>query len=465
LDKQPDRPPPTVSSSSRPDVAALGAIVGTDHVLTDRDVVAGYEVDWTGRFRGRAAAVVRPATVEEVAAVVMWCADHGVALVPQGGNTGLVGGGVPVGPARDAIVVSTARLTALAPVDTLAAQMTAGAGVTLHALHAHAHQAGLAFGVDLAARDSATVGGMVATNAGGVRVVRHGSMRAQVLGVEAVLGNGALIRHLDGLVKDNTGYDLAGLLVGSEGTLGVVTAARLRLVPDPPDRVVVLAGMPSMAEAMAVTAALRADVDGLDAIEAVVSDGVALVCQKFDLPSPLPPPTAAVLLLVEWAGRGEPPPALIDALDLYPTVAAADAPGRARLWRYREAMSEAVARVGVPHKLDVTLPSSAVAAFAAAVNDVVVRVVPGAHTYLFGHLGDGNLHVNVVGADPHDDSVDDAVLRLVAAHGGSISAEHGIGRAKASWLGLSRSSEEQAAFRAIKHALDPAGILNPGVLI
>jgi FAD/FMN-containing dehydrogenase len=453
-----------VSPSHRPDVAALGAIVGTSHLLTDADVVAGYEIDWTGRFRGRAAAVVRPGSVDEVAATVSWCAAHGIALVPQGGNTGLVGGGVPIGAARDAVVLSTARLTDLAPVDPLAAQVTAGAGVALGRLHAHAREAGLAFGVDLAARDSATVGGMAATNAGGVRVVRHGAMRAQVLGVEAVLGTGAVVRHLDGLVKDNTGYDLAGLLVGSEGTLGIITAVRLRLVPEPPDRLVVLVGLPSMAEAMALTAELRAGVDGLDAVEAVAGDGVLLVSEQFELPPPLPTPSA-VLLLVEWAARGDPPPALVDLLDGYPTVAGADPHDRVRLWRYREAMSEAIARVGVPHKLDVTLPSSTLADFTVALDGAVRGAAPGARTYLFGHLGDGNLHVNVVGPDPDDDAVDDAVLRLVAEHGGSISAEHGIGRAKVPWLGLSRSPEEQAAFRAIKGALDPAGILNPGVLI
>jgi FAD/FMN-containing dehydrogenase len=216
-----------------------------------------------------------------------------------------------------------------------------------------------------------------------------------------------------------------------------------------------------------VTAALRADVDGLDAVEAVAGDGVQLVCQQFDVPPPLPAPTpigGAILLLVEWAGRGDPPASLVAVLEPYPTVAAADPNGRARLWRYREAMSEAVARVGVPHKLDVTLPASTLAAFADVVGDTVAAVCPTAHTYLFGHLGDGNLHVNVVGPDPDDDAVDDAVLRLVADFGGSISAEHGIGRAKAAWLGLSRSAEEQDAFRAIKRALDPAGILNPGVL-
>ena len=450
-------------SPPTPDLAALAAIVGPDQVVTDPDVLLGYEVDWTGRFRGHAAAIVRPGTVDEVAAIVGWCAAHGVAIVAQGGNTGLVGGGVPVGAAEGAVVLSLRRLDRLPPVDALAGQLTAGAGVTLAALHAHVAAAGWAFGVDLAARDSATVGGMVATNAGGVRVLRHGAMRAQVLGVEAVLGDGTVVRHLDGLVKDNTGYDLAGLLVGSEGTLGVVTAARLRLVPAPPDRLVVLAGVPTVDEAMALAAALRAGVDGLDAIEAVLGDGIELVVGQLGLPAPISG-QYGVSLVVEWAGRGDPPDVLGELLAPYPSAAATDDAGRARLWRYREAMAEAIARVGVPHKLDVTLPASGLAAFASAVPGVITTAAPAARVHLFGHLGDGNLHVNITGVDPDDDTVDEAVLGLVARHGGSISAEHGIGRAKAPWLGLSRSAEEIAAFRAIKRALDPAGILNPGAI-
>jgi len=443
---------------------ALTGIVGPHHVITDADVRLGYEVDWTGRFHGRARLVVRPGDAAEVAAIVGWCAEHGVALVPQGGNTGLVAGGVPVGEAEGAVLLSLRRLDRLQPVDELAGQVTAGAGATLAALQQHVAGTGWAFGVDLAARDTATVGGMLATNAGGIRVLHHGPMRAQVLGVEAVLGDGTVVRHLDGLLKDNTGYDLAGLLVGSEGTLGVVTAARLRLVPDPPDRVLVLAALPTVADAMAVAATLRKTVAGLDAIEAVLGDGIALVTEQLGLPPPLPA-EGGVVLLAEWAGTGEPPDALMEALGAYPSAAADDAAGRARLWRYREGMPEAIARVGVPHKLDVTLPASALAAFVAAVPAVVTAAAPGARTHLFGHLGDGNVHVNITGVDADDNRPDEAVLRLVAAHGGSISAEHGIGRAKAPWLALSRSPAEIAAFRAIKAALDPAGILNPGVLL
>ncbi|HEY3144636.1 MAG TPA: FAD-binding oxidoreductase, partial [Acidimicrobiales bacterium] len=206
-------------------------IVGASQVLTDPDRTASYAVDWTRRFVGAAdTVVVRPGGVAEVAALVRAARSHGVALVPQGGNTGLVGGGVPL---AGEVVVSLRRLDRLEPVDPLARQVTAGAGVTLATLQAAAHAVGLDFGVDLAARESATIGGMVATNAGGLHVLRYGAMRAQVLGVEAVLGTGAVVSRLAGLVKDNTGYDLAQLLCGSEGTLGIVTAARLRLVAPP----------------------------------------------------------------------------------------------------------------------------------------------------------------------------------------------------------------------------------------
>jgi len=194
----------------------LRSIVGPQHVLVDDDLRAGYEVDWTGRFKGSTPAVVRPGSVDEVAAVLRICADAGVAIVPQGGNTGLVGGGVPL---HGEIVLSLRRLQAIEPVDVLAAQVTAGAGATLGAVQDAATGADLLFGVDLSARDSATIGGMVATNAGGLHHMRHGSMRANVLGVEAVLADGSIVRRLSGLVKDNTGYDLASLLCGSEGTL------------------------------------------------------------------------------------------------------------------------------------------------------------------------------------------------------------------------------------------------------
>lgn len=437
-------------------LAELRAIVGPEHVLVAPDLRAGHEVDWTGRFRGHTSAVVRPADTAETAEVVRWCARNGVALVPQGGNTGLVGGGVPL---AGELVLSTCRLDRVDPVDELAGQVTVGAGATLAAVQAAAASAGWAVGIDLAARGSATVGGMVATNAGGLAFLRHGGMRAQVVGIEAVLGDGSVVAHLGGLLKDNTGYDLGALLCGSEGTLGVVTAARLRLVPPGGPRVAAMAAMAGIPAALAAVRDLRHAGVVLDAAELLLDDGLELVCRHLGIARPLAP--APAYLLVEWEGE----PDVLAAVAAVDAVVADNAGRRAALWRYREAHTDAVNALGVPHKLDVTLPLRALAAFVGDVRVTVEALAPGATVVLFGHLADGNVHVNVVGPDPDDETVDDAVFRLVAERGGSISAEHGIGVAKKRWLGLARSDAELAAFRALKRALDPAGILNPNVLL
>jgi FAD/FMN-containing dehydrogenase len=457
--------------------ADLSTIVGPAHVLTEPELRAPFETDWTRRFGGPALLVVRPGTTAEVAATVTACTRHGVHLVVQGGNTGLVGGSVPPGRSsgpdapvdgRPVVVLTTLRLTRLDPVDVNAAQVTAGAGVPLAQLQQVAERAGLVFPLDLAARDSATVGGMVATNAGGLHVLRYGSMRAQVVGVEAVLADGTVISRLTGLLKDNTGYDLSQLLVGSEGTLGVLTAVRLRLAAAQPEKVVALFGLPGTAEALDLVDLLRRRVEGLQAAELFFDDGLQLVCAHSGLARPLPQPWPAYLL-IECAGLRDPSDSLFEALGEldWPegaTAIATDPAGQIRLWSYRERHTEAVSSLGVPHKLDVTLPQSRLADFAGQVRGVVTEAAPGATLILFGHLGDGNLHVNVIGPPPDDEGVDDAVLRLVSRMGGSISAEHGVGRAKVRWLPLSRSAEELATMRSIKAALDPAGVFNPGVL-
>ena len=447
-------------------VTELEDAVGPSHVLLDPELTAGYAVDWTGRFRGAAAAVVRPGTAEEVAAVVRACGRTGTAVVPQGGNTGLVGGGVPL---HGEVVLSLSRLDQLGEVDAAAAQVTAGAGVTLARLQSHAGAAGLAFGVDLAPRDSCTVGGMIATNAGGIHVVRYGTMRAQVAGIEAVLGDGSVVSHLAGLAKDNTGYDLAGLLTGSEGTLAVVTAARLRLVPRLEHRVTAGLGLAGVAEAVAAVAQLRARLDGLEAVELMLASGVRLVADQLGLrpPDALEAPVA---LIVEVAGHDDPVEdlaAVVAELDLVTEPVVAVTPDqRRRLWEVRESFAEAINRLGPPVKLDVSVPPARIAAFVAALGDVVPA---GLGVVVFGHLGDGNLHVNVTGVAPGDDTlattVERSVLEAVVVEGGSISAEHGIGTAKAAYLHLCRSPAEIAAFRAVKSALDPSGILNPHVLL
>ncbi|HEX7277319.1 MAG TPA: FAD-binding oxidoreductase [Acidimicrobiales bacterium] len=428
-------------------------ILGPDRVLTGPEGTAPFCVDWSGRFRGTTPAVLVPRTTDDVAAVVAACRRLGAGLTLQGGNTGLVGGSVPL---AGEVVLSLRGLDHVGPVDEHAGQVTAGAGSTLAAVHGAAAAAGWAYGVDFASRQRATVGGTIATNAGGLRVLRHGDTRAQVLGVEAVLGDGTVVSHLGGLIKDNTGYHLPSLLCGSEGTLAVVTAARLRLVPATLHRVTALLAFDSVAAAVAAAYDLRRHLRSLDAAELMVAAGVDLVCRV----TCRPPPTArshAAFLLVEAS----------EALDVAGVAGVAEVVegDPAALWAIREDHAAAVNTLGPPHKLDVTLPADRLAAFLDQVHGVVAALQPGARTWVWGHAADGNVHVNVTGVDPDDDRVDDAVLRLVADLGGSISAEHGIGTAKRRWLHLSRSQSEIDAFRAIKRALDPDGILNPNVLL
>ena len=442
----------------------LAGIVGESHVLVDPDLRAPYETDWTRRFTGTARCVVRPASTAEVAAVVRACADAGAPIVVQGGNTGLVNGGVPF---SHEVLVSVTRLVDLEPVDVLEAQVTVGAGVTLEKLQAHARAAGLDFGVDLAARSAATVGGLVATNAGGIRVLRYGSMRHQVTGLSAVLADGTVVSRLTGLAKDNTGYDLTQLLAGSEGTLGIVTRVRLRLVPQLPGRAVALIGLAGTEDALAVLARARR-LPSLAAAEVCYAEGVALVRSYASLGAPFAQ-SFPVYLLLECAAGTDPTDELLELLgecdELGDATVASDVAGRTRLWAYREAHTEAISAAGVPVKLDVSVPLGALPGLVTELPPTVEKVAPGARTILFGHLNEGNLHVNVLDTGTAGTEVTDAVLNLVAAHRGSISSEHGVGRAKARWLELSRSPAEIATMRRIKAALDPNGLLNPGVLL
>ncbi|MBO0777112.1 MAG: FAD-binding oxidoreductase, partial [Actinobacteria bacterium] len=274
---------------------AFARVVGDAHVLTG-DATAGYAVDWTGAFTGHTPAVLRPRDTAEVSALLALCADAGVAVVPQGGNTGLVGGGVPL---HGEVVLSLARLDWLGPVDTEAGQATAGAGVTLHEVAGASP--GLDLGVHIASRASATVGGAVSTNAGGLRVLRYGPMRAQLRGIEAVLADGTVLSHLAGLTKDNTGYDYPSLLTGAEGTLAVVTAARLRLVPRPRDPVTVIAGLESLPAVHALALRAVREVPGLLSAEFFTGSGLTVLTERAGVTAPLPGSYPAYLLL-EAAG-------------------------------------------------------------------------------------------------------------------------------------------------------------------
>ena len=418
----------------------LRAAVGAEHVLVDPELTASYETDWTGRFTGTARAVVRPASTAEVVAVVRACAEAATPIVVQGGNTGLVGGGVPAG---GEVLVSLTRLAGIGEVDQVAAQVTVGAGATLAAVQGRARAHGLDVGVDLAARESATIGGLVATNAGGIRVVRYGSMRAQVVGAEAVLADGSVISRLGGLVKDNTGYDLVSLLCGSEGTLGVVTQVRLRLVPRLRARAVGLVALPDVATTVGLLPALRRDLPDLVGAEMFLADGLELVRAHAALSAPFPV-AHPVYLILECAATTDPSDQLLAAvakLDcaLDATVAT-DAAGQRALWAYREKHTEAINAAGVPVKLDVTVPLRSLAELVGRLPATARAVAPAARLVLFGHVNEGNVHVNVLDAGGSAEAVTDAVLRLVSELGGSISSEHGIGRAKVPWLGLSRSS-------------------------
>jgi FAD/FMN-containing dehydrogenase len=436
--------------------------VGREHVLSAPDELLGFNTDWTGRFVGNAAAVVRPASTEEVAGVIAACVRNGWPVTAQGGNTGLVGGGIT---RAGGVVLSTRRIDDVR-VDSAAGQVIAGAGATLGSVHERAQQTGLSYAVDLASRDSATIGGTIATNAGGLRVLRRGDTRAQVVGIEAVLGDGSVISHLGGLARDNTGYHLPSLLCGSEGTLAVVTRARLRLSNQLAARAVALFALESAKSAADAALHLRRE-PAVEAVELMLRLGLALVCEATGLPAPFPGQHAAYLLVEVSAGEDpllalEP---IVEGLAAIDVAVAADPAGQRRLWAYRERHTEAINTLGPPHKLDVTLPLDAFAHFVDTVPGVVEGTRPQARVWLFGHAAEGSVHVNISGLDPDDEAADDAVMTYVAALGGSISAEHGIGRAKVRWLSLNRSEAEIAAFGRLKQALDPAGILNPGVLL
>ena len=437
--------------------------VGAKHVLSDPELKSSFERDYTGRYSGRARLVVRPADTSEVADVMRACAEHRAAVVPQGGNTGLVGASVPRG---NEVVISLTRLNEIGDVDTATGQLTVGAGATLAALQQAARAVGEDAGLDFGARGSCTIGGVVACDAGGPRALRHGTARAHVAGLEAVLADGSVISRLAGLTKDNAGYDLPALLVGSEGTLGIVTRVRWKLVPLLSSRVAALIPLGSAREAAAVLAALRAGAPSLESCDFFLDEGLELVLEHQRRGSPLGT-RAPVYVLAECAARADPLEELAQALEqagVEDALVADDTASRESLWRIREGHTDAINAAGIPHKLDVGVPLGQLDRFL----DAVPRVVTGAgaeRVILFGHLGDGNVHVNVLGAAPDDTRVDDAVLELTLDCGGTISAEHGVGVEKAHWLERARGPAEVAAMRSLKHALDPGNLLNPGAVL
>ena len=444
----------------------LRAIVDERNVLVDPGLRAGYEVDWTGRWRGNCLAVVRPGDTTEVAAVLRACGEHGVSIVLQGGNTSLVGGATPSATGEQ-IVLSTARLDELGEVDAATRQVVCGAGVTLARLQTAASGAGLQAGLDLVARDSATIGGLAACNAGGLQAVRYGTARRRIAGLEAVLADGRVVHRMSGLPKDNAGYDLPQLLIGSEGTLAVITRVLWSAAPRLHDRALALVAAESAGAAVDAARGLLARLPSLELLEFLDEAAVRIALARLSIPPPVAVSSAWVL--AGCAGSSDTQEELAAALFetglADDTVVAVDATRRARLLAVRESVTEAIAAAGIPHKLDVGVPLARLAAFLDELPHTVAAAAPGARTFVYGHLGDGNMHVNVLGPEPEDETADDAVLSLAARCGGTIAAEHGVGRHKARLLSLVRSDGELAAMSAIKHALDPRGLLNPGVVL
>ncbi|WP_397518046.1 FAD-binding oxidoreductase [Rhodococcus oxybenzonivorans] len=444
----------------------LADIVGASHVLTDPGVVAGYVTDWTGHWQGNTTAVVRPADTGQVSAVLALCSRAGVAVVPQGGNTGLVGGSIPM---DGEVVLSTTRLSVIEHVDPIGRTIAAGAGVTIARARDAAREHGVELGVDLASRESATLGGIVATNAGGIRVIKNGDTRSQLLGIEAVLSDGRVLTRWKELTKDNVGYGLPGLLAGSEGTLAVITRVLMRLVLPPSATRVAFVAVGSVGDALMVVDRLERAGLTLDAAELMTRSGIDLVCQHQQLRRPLSA-DAPFCVLVEVSGREDAETTLLEVLDdsheLVLDAVVEKGPAH-RLWQYRESHTESVGAASStpPVKLDISTPLRDIEAFLNELTTGLDRRFPGVRAICFGHVADGNIHVNLLDAAPDQrDTLSDFVFHLVTDHNGSISAEHGVGRAKAPWMTLGRSAVDLDVMRSIRAALDPAGILNPHIL-
>lgn len=446
-------------------VGDLQAALGREHVLVDPDLRATYETAYGGRASGEAVAVVRPGTVEAVAAILSICRAHGTGIVPQGGNTGLVEASIPR-PGEGQVLLSTKRLDQMGAPD-LGGEIEVGAGVTLANLQARAREFGWDAGLDIGSRDSATIGGLVSTNGGGARAIRYGTARARVSGLEAVLADGSVVRFMRHLGKDNAGFNLPSLLIGSEGTLGVVTRILWRLVPPPGEMVSVLVPVGSIGVAVELAGLLRSKVATLEALELISAPSIELASNY--LGRPLPGPAAAHHLLIDCRFDESSTEALFGVLGDYGvsqgTSTAVEAKGRRRLWEFRECLPEALLGQLPRHPFDVGLPVERMAEFTDRLEQLVEDGSPAWRLVYFGHLGDGNLHLHVIGPDRDDVEVDAAVLGLVAECGGTISAEHGIGVTKAPYLGLMRSDQEIATMRAIKGALDPRQIMNPGAVL
>ena len=458
---------------------ALASRLDAKSIVTDRDAIAPWETDWRRRYHGHAPALLAPASTAEVATIVAAAAAHRVALVPQGGNSSMVGGATPPADGT-ALLLSLRRLNRIRRVDAAAGLAIAEAGVILADLHAAAAAADRRFPLTLGARGSATIGGLVSTNAGGTQVLRFGSMRALVAGVEAVLADGSVHDGLAALKKDNRGWNLDQLLIGAEGTLAIVTAATLRLVPAAPTRSVAWAGTGSPAQALRLLRRCQRASDGIESFEILPRESLAAVLAY--LPgarAPLAGEHDWHLLIESTDPRGDAllETLLADALDAGLIAEATLATSAAQIdafWRLRDSISDAERATGPASQHDIAVPVDAMAGFMIDAAAACDARFPGTRASGFGHLGDGNIHFHVRAAPGTDAArfyadavpvVTRFVDDLVTAAGGTIAAEHGIGQMKVDELERLASPARLSALRAVKAAMDPLGILNPGKLV
>ena len=458
------------------------AIVGADNVVTAEADMAPHLVDWRGRYRGAARCVVRPATTNEVSAVVRACAEAGVAMVPQGGNTSLCGAGIPDA-GGEAVLINLTRMNKIRAIDPANSTMTVDAGCVLQAVQEAAFEVGRLFPLSLAAEGSCQVGGNLSTNAGGVQVLRYGNTRELTLGLEVVMPSGEVWDGLRGLRKDNTGYDLKHLFIGAEGTLGIITGVVLKLFPLPQATVTAWLAIDSPQRAVQLLGEMQAAFGAtLTACELVSEVALGLVLKH--IPGVQPPlPQSSWHLLIELSGPGD-EDSLREALERFleqafeneaisDAVLAQSVEQARRLWALRESISEAQKIEGLSIKHDISVPISRIGEFVERTDAALQEAFPGIRIVAFGHVGDGNLHYNqskpaaaenaaFIAVQPQ---VDQIVHDLVYQLGGSISAEHGIGQLKREELLRYKSPLEMEMMRCVKRALDPQGLMNPGKVL
>ena len=474
-----------MTETSRSFVEQAAELLGPRGFTQDSDLVVPWLTDWRGRYTGKALGLASPADTREVARLVALCAEHRVPIVPQGGNSGMSGGATP-DEAGNSIILSLRRMNAIRHIDAQAKQVTCEAGVVLQTVHDEAARHRLRFPLTLGGKGSATIGGLISTNAGGTQVLRHGTMRAQILGLEAVMADGQVLDTLTPLKKDNRGFDLKQLLIGSEGTLGIVTAATLRLLPEIGGRCVIWVGLESLSQARQLL--LHCEdmaAEELEGFEVIPSHCLEAVLDHLpDARNPLAGNHAwhALIELVAEAGQvGALQPLAEDMLSsameqglLEDAVIAANETQAEAFWLIRDSISPAERAIGPAMQHDISVPVATMAQFVEHASPLIEERFPGTRAVAFGHLGDGNVHFHVLAPpqavrgeweEGQGKEISAFVHDLVTQWDGSISAEHGIGQMKRDELGRLGDPVSLSVMRAIKDALDPRGLLNPGKLV